>query len=63
MKSLAVSILAARALALSACSKVTAENSARIQDGMNEQEVLAILGSPTESKSVGVLGVSGALSR
>jgi hypothetical protein len=46
-------------LALAACSKVTQENFARIQNGMTEQEVAAILGSPTESNSREVLGISG----
>ena len=46
-------------LLLAACSKVTQENFARIQDGMSEQEVAAILGSPSESSSASVLGISG----
>lgn len=51
------------ALLIAACSKVTQENFAKIQDGMSEQEVLALLGTPTESNSVTVLGVSGTASR
>lgn len=51
------------ALALAACSKVTQENYARIQDGMSEQEVHAILGAPAESSSVTILGLSGTSSR
>jgi hypothetical protein len=51
------------ALALAACSKVTQENFARVQDGMSEQEVHAILGKPTESNSVTILGLSGTSSR
>jgi len=47
------------ALALGACSKVSEENFAKIQVGMTEQEVVGILGSPTESDSINVLGVSG----
>lgn len=50
-------------LLVAACSKVTPENFAKIQDGMAEQEVLAILGSPTESSSTSVLGISGTTSR
>jgi hypothetical protein len=50
-------------LLLVACSKVTQDNFARIQDGMAEQEVIALLGTPTESSSVNVLGVSGTSSR
>lgn len=48
---------------LAACSKVTQENFSRIQEGMSEQEVAAILGSPTESASTSVLGISGTSSR
>jgi len=51
------------ALAVAACSKVTQENFAKIQEGMSEQEVIALLGAPTESNSVNVLGVSGTSSR
>jgi hypothetical protein len=50
-------------LALAACSKVTQENFARIQEGMSEQEVHAILGAPAESSSVAILGLSGTSSR
>jgi hypothetical protein len=50
-------------LVLVACSKVTQENFAKVQDGMSEQEVIALLGSPTESNSVNVLGISGTSSR
>ena len=48
---------------LAACSKVTQENFARIQDGMSEQEVAAILGSPTESSSASAVGISGTSSK
>ncbi len=51
------------AFAIAACSKVTQENFAKIQEGMSEQEVIALLGSPTESNSINVLGVSGTSSR
>lgn len=50
-------------LALAACSKVTQENYARIQDGMSEQEVIAILGKPAESTSITILGLSGTSSK
>jgi len=46
-----------------ACSKITQENFSRIRDGMSEQEVQALLGSPTESSSRTVLGVSGTSSK
>ena len=53
----------AAVLLLAACSKVTQENFAKIQDGMSEQEVTAILGSPTESSSGSILGISGTSSK
>ncbi len=53
----------AAALVLASCSKVTQENFARIEEGMNEAQVIAILGAPAESNSVTVLGVSGTTSR
>ena len=46
-------------LLLAACSKITQENFARIQDGMSEAEVAAILGSPTQASSGSILGISG----
>lgn len=46
-----------------ACSKVTQENFLKIQEGMTEQEVTALLGRPSESNSVNLLGVSGTSSR
>ena len=51
------------ALILAACSKVTQENFAKIEEGMTEEQVRAILGTPDESNSVNVLGVSGTASR
>jgi|SRR5688572_3159372 len=59
MRTLALVLL----LALAACSKVNQENFAKVQDGMTEEQVTAILGKPTESSSVNVLGVSGTSSR
>ena len=50
-------------LVLVACSKVTQENFGRISEGMPEQEVMSLLGKPTESSSVQVLGVSGTSAR
>ena len=50
-------------LLLTACSKVTQENFGKIQDGMSEQEVQALLGKPAESSNLTVLGLSGASSR
>jgi hypothetical protein len=51
------------ALLLAACSRITADNFEKIQDGMSEAEVRALLGNPTESSSVTVLGVSGTAAR
>jgi hypothetical protein len=51
------------ALLVAACSRVTADNFEKIQEGMSEPEVRALLGTPTESNSVTVLGVSGTASR
>jgi hypothetical protein len=48
---------------LAGCSKVTQENFGRIDQGMQERDVLSLLGSPTESSSVDLLGVSGTTSR
>ena len=56
-------LIALAFLALAACSKVTQENFGKIQEGMSEQEVLAILGTPTESNSVNLLGIQGTASK
>ncbi len=53
----------ALALLLAACSKVTQENYAKIQDGMSEQEVIGLLGPATESGGMSLLGVSGGSSK
>jgi hypothetical protein len=53
----------AAALLVSGCAKVTQDNYARIEDGMSEQDVVTLLGRPTESNSVGFLGLSGTSSR
>lgn len=52
----------AAVLLLSACgSKVTAENFERIQNGMTQKEVVAILGEPTETSAINIAGVSGGM--
>jgi hypothetical protein len=58
-----LAVVVALLLALAACSKITQENFAKIEQGMPEQQVVALLGSPTESSSVDVLGVTGTSSR
>ena len=50
-------------VASAACSKINEENFGKVREGMGEQEVLAVLGTPTESSSVSVLGLSGTASR
>jgi SmpA / OmlA family len=60
LQSLAI-VLAA--LLLAACgSKVTAENFERIQTGMTQKEVAAMLGEPTETSAISVAGLSGGMS-
>jgi hypothetical protein len=61
MKRALLAVVAAGLIA--ACSKVTPENFLKIQDGMSEEEVIALLGRPTESNSINLLGVSGTSSR
>lgn len=52
----------AAALLLAACgSKISAENFERIQTGMTQKEVAAILGEPTETSVIGVAGLSGGM--
>lgn len=47
-------------LILAGCgSKVNEENFARIQEEMTEQQVIELLGQPSETSSVSALGVSG----
>ncbi len=48
---------------LAACSKVSEENYRKVEEGMTEEQVVAILGKPTESSSVSVLGIGGTVSR
>jgi len=50
-------------LALTACTRITQENFSRIDPGMTEQEVVSILGAPSESSSGSLLGISGTASR
>jgi uncharacterized protein YcfL len=56
-------IAALAAMMIAGCSRISQENFLKIQEGMSEQEVISILGAPTESNSVNVLGVSGTASR
>ena len=56
-------LLAVLLVVAAGCSRITQENFLKIQEGMTEQEVTSVLGSPTESNSMNVLGVSGTASR
>ena len=51
--------LPALLVALAACTKITQENFDKIRDGMTRAEVESILGTPSESSSAGVAGISG----
>jgi hypothetical protein len=53
----------ALALLASACAKVTPDNYSRIEDGMSEQDVITLLGKPSASNSIALLGFSGTSSR
>ena len=50
-------------LAVAGCSRINQQSFLKIQDGMSEEEVISLLGRPTESNSVNILGVSGTASR
>jgi len=50
-------------LVLAACARITQENYLRIDEGMNELEVNALLGNPTESQSFDAFGLSSTVSR
>ncbi len=50
------------ALLLAACgSKISAENFERIQTGMTQKEVVALLGEPTETSAISIAGLSGGM--
>lgn len=52
----------AAATLLAACgSKISAENFERIQSGMVQKDVIALLGEPTETSNVSIAGLSGGL--
>ncbi|WP_028454032.1 outer membrane protein assembly factor BamE domain-containing protein [Chitinilyticum litopenaei] len=52
-------LLIASFLLLAACSKITAENYQKIKSGMSRDEVVAILGEPTQSEAGSLLGIEG----
>ena len=60
---IATVVLALLLATAAACSKINEDNFGKVRDGMSEQEVLALLGTPTESSSVSVLGISGTASK
>jgi hypothetical protein len=63
LRAYAVGVAFAGVVLLAACSKVTQENFGKIQDGMDAQEVQALLGTPTESSDITVLGLSATSSK
>lgn len=44
---------------LAACSKITAENYQKISTGMSREEVVAIIGEPTQTEAGSLLGIQG----
>lgn len=52
-------ILIASLVLLSACSKVSSDNFAKVQEGMSMQQVVSILGEPSEVSSAGLGPISG----
>lgn len=52
-------LLMIAAIALVACGKINRDNFDKINDGMSKQEVIQLLGEPTESSSASLLGISG----
>ncbi|OGT36524.1 MAG: hypothetical protein A3F12_02115 [Gammaproteobacteria bacterium RIFCSPHIGHO2_12_FULL_38_14] len=46
-------------LFLFACSKITQENFDKIHIGMKKEEVVAILGEPTNTEDINIAGISG----
>ena len=57
-----VALLAASVLLAACGSKVTAENFERIQTGMTQKEIVAILGEPAETSAISIAGLSGGMS-
>jgi hypothetical protein len=53
--------LAAAALLTACGSKISAENFERIQTGMAQKDVIAVLGEPTETSNVSIAGLSGGM--
>lgn len=53
-------LLVGAALLLSGCAKLTRENYEKIESGMTKQQVIALLGEPTQVESAGLMGLSGA---
>ena len=56
---LGAAILLMAAFLLVGCTRLTQENYNKIEEGMAYQDVLTILGEPTESKSIGIGPLSG----
>jgi hypothetical protein len=52
-------IVAIICFALASCSRVSQSNFEKVKPNMTMQEVIAILGEPTSSESMQILGVTG----
>ena len=63
MRNRALAFALALVVAAAACSKVNEENFGKVREGMSEPEVIALLGTPTESSSISVVGISGTASK
>jgi coenzyme F420-reducing hydrogenase gamma subunit len=63
MRAVALTMVICMGLVSCAGSKITQENFEKIKTGMSLSQVIAILGEPTESSSVDVAVVSGAVSK
>jgi len=59
MKHIRTLLLFTAVAALAACSKLTQNNLEKVHNGMTTDEVKAILGEPTSSKTGSFLGQSG----
>jgi hypothetical protein len=46
-------------LLLAACGKINRDNFDRISDGMSKQQVVQLLGEPSESSGASLFGISG----
>src|SRR5205085_7412160 len=52
-------LLTSLCIFLFACSKYSQSNFEKIKDNMSMKEVIAILGEPTNSESINIMGIAG----